>query len=165
MLLFSRAARFAVLRAAPGGLGAGKGCGRAPSGRSVGQCRADSPAATSGPATSGPSGTPRLPAARGVSAEVTHAGSGSPSEPRGLRPTMSSVRAESPGTRVCSKIRSPVKAATDDAAIKARCGAPAAKRAPGPSPSLRHSVPRVRGLSLVQDSRTRKGKENERGVA
>lgn len=55
-----------------------------------------SPAATSGPATSGPAGTPRLPAARRVGAEVTHTGSGSPCEPRGLRPTTSSVRAKLP---------------------------------------------------------------------
>lgn len=97
-------------RRSSGGLGAGKGLwpGALWPERGAVQNRLPPPP-RQGPATSGPAGTPRLPAACGVGAEVTHAGSGSPSEPRGLRPVTSSVRAKAPGTRVCCDIGSPVK--------------------------------------------------------
>lgn len=51
---------------------------------------------------------------------------------------------------------------------KARCGAPAAEKAPGPSPDLRDSVPRVGRLPQVQGSRTgsplERGRETKEGL-
>lgn len=103
-----------------------------------------------------PAGSPPRSLTRALEALLSRLGSDPPRPPS----------APSPRRHACAvKSGALVKAATNDAAIKARCGAPAAKRARGPSPNSRDGVPRVRGLSPVQDLRSRKGKENERGVA
>lgn len=51
---------------------------------------------------------------------------------------------------------------------KARCGTPAAEKAPGPSPNLRHCVPRVGRLPRVQGSRSgsplERGRETKEGL-
>lgn len=59
------------------------------------------------PATSGPAGTPRLPEACGVGAEVTTAGSGSASEPRGSDPPRPPCSPRPRGTRVFCENREP----------------------------------------------------------